>query len=105
MASDLAVNGGMPSMVDRSAFRVGRNLAVSPGAVVFRSEALELIQYAPAGDEVHARPLLFVPPQGNKYYFLDLKLAVPTRLSTARSRRSIRLASVPPMASSACTAR
>jgi poly[(R)-3-hydroxyalkanoate] polymerase subunit PhaC len=69
---DIATNGGMPAQVDKSPFQVGKNLAASPGAVVFRTEVLELIQYAPAGAEVHARPLLIVPPQINKFYLLDL---------------------------------
>jgi poly[(R)-3-hydroxyalkanoate] polymerase subunit PhaC len=69
---DLRHNGGMPSQVDRRPFRVGENLATSPGSVVHRSELLELIQYAPSTESVRTRPILIVPPQINKYYILDL---------------------------------
>src|SRR6516165_8512079 len=69
---DLARNRGMPSMVDTSAFKVGENLAVTPGAVIFRNELLELIQYAPMTATVWRRPLVITPPQINKYYALDL---------------------------------
>ena len=69
---DAVRNQGMPSQVDTSAFEVGKNLATSPGAVVFRNEVLELIQYQPATASVHARPQLIVPPQINKYYVFDL---------------------------------
>ena len=72
MLDDLVSRGGMPSQVDMRAFKVGENLAVSPGAVVFKNDVLELIQYAPRGETVHSRPILCVPPQINKFYILDL---------------------------------
>ncbi len=72
MARDMVSNYGMPSMVDRRPFRLGENLAISPGAVIHRSEVFELIQYTPQRDTVYGRPLLVVPPQVNRYYALDL---------------------------------
>src|SRR6266852_4581933 len=72
MLEDLANNGGLPSQVDMKAFQVGEDLATSPGAVVFKNDVLELIQFKPATQEVYGRPLLVVPPQVNKYYVMDL---------------------------------
>ncbi len=69
---DLRNNNGMPSQVDKTPFKVGVNLASTEGAVVYRTEMLELLQYTPKTGTVHATPLLFVPPQINKYYVLDL---------------------------------
>jgi polyhydroxyalkanoate synthase len=72
MIEDVARNGGLPSQVDMTAFEVGKNLAVSKGAVVFHNEVLELIQYAPTSETVYSRPVLAVPPQINKFYIFDL---------------------------------
>ena len=70
--SDLRHNGGMPSMVERDAFEVGRDLAVTPGAVVARDAVAELLQYSPNTETVYERPVLVVPPPIGRFYFLDL---------------------------------
>jgi polyhydroxyalkanoate synthase len=69
---DMTKNGGLPSSVDASKFKVGENLANSKGSVVFRNDVLELIVYAPTTEKVYQRPFILVPPQINKYYSVDL---------------------------------
>lgn len=68
---------GRISMSDETAFEVGRNLAITPGAVIFENQVMQLIQYAPASDEkagkAFVRPLVIVPPCINRYYILDLQ--------------------------------
>jgi polyhydroxyalkanoate synthase subunit PhaC len=65
-------NGGMPAQVRRDAFVIGKDLAASPGAVIYRDEVCEVLQFAPSTPQVHVRPLVVIPPQINKYYFMDL---------------------------------
>ena len=69
---DMTKNGGLPSSVDASKFKVGENLANSPGNVVFKNDVLELVHYTATTEKVHRRPIVIVPPQINKYYSVDL---------------------------------
>ncbi|HEX7054629.1 MAG TPA: class I poly(R)-hydroxyalkanoic acid synthase [Burkholderiales bacterium] len=75
LLADLEKGGGelRISMTDESAFQLGRNVATSPGSVVFQNDLMQLIQYAPATEQVYRRPLLIIPPWINKYYILDLR--------------------------------
>ena len=72
MVDDLQHNHGYPACADRSAFKVGQDVAASEGAVIYRSELLELIQYQPTTDHVVDAPLLYVFSQVNRFYLGDL---------------------------------
>ncbi|MGL4542870.1 MAG: PHA/PHB synthase family protein, partial [Polymorphobacter sp.] len=70
--NDMVHNDGIVSQVDSRPFTIGENIATSPGAVIHRSEIMELLQYEPRTETVHEIPLLIIPPQINKAYINDL---------------------------------
>ncbi|HEX9354041.1 MAG TPA: alpha/beta fold hydrolase [Streptosporangiaceae bacterium] len=72
LVSDMSSAPRIPTMVEPDAFQVGRDLAVTPGSVVARTDVYELIQYKPTTPTVYQIPLLMVPPMINKYYITDL---------------------------------
>ncbi|WP_340241412.1 class I poly(R)-hydroxyalkanoic acid synthase [Sulfitobacter pontiacus] len=75
LIADLEANNGelIVRLADESAFELGRNIATSPGKVVYRNNLFELIQYSPSTEKVDATPIVIFPPWINKFYILDLK--------------------------------
>jgi polyhydroxyalkanoate synthase len=75
LLSDIEKGGGQLriSMTDENAFQLGRNVATTPGKVVYQTPLMQLIQYEPTTTEVYKRPLVIIPPWINKYYILDLR--------------------------------
>lgn len=69
---DVCFNQAMPKQVKENAYILGKDLAITPGDVVYRNDVLELIQYKSQTNKVHRKPVLLIPPQINKYYIFDL---------------------------------
>jgi polyhydroxyalkanoate synthase subunit PhaC len=77
LVRDIEANHGdlLVTLADKEAFKVGENLGMTEGSVVFRNRLFELIQYKPSTEKVHAVPLVIFPPWINKFYIMDLKPA------------------------------
>jgi polyhydroxyalkanoate synthase len=75
LLADIEKGGGelRISMTDETAFQLGKNVATTPGKVVFQNDLMQLLQYQPTTNEVYKRPLVIIPPWINKYYILDLR--------------------------------
>lgn len=75
LVRDIEANSGdlLVTLADKAAFKVGENIATTPGAVVYRNRMMEMIQYTPSTETVHETPLVIFPPWINKFYILDLK--------------------------------
>jgi polyhydroxyalkanoate synthase subunit PhaC len=73
LLADAATDAKLPQRRAAAEYELGRDIAITPGSVVFQNELMQLIQYAPSTETVHRRPLLYVPPLVNKYYLLDLQ--------------------------------
>jgi poly[(R)-3-hydroxyalkanoate] polymerase subunit PhaC len=75
LLADIEKGGGKLriSMTDESAFRLGKNVATTPGSVVYQTDLMQLIQYRPLTERAYKRPLIIMPPWINKYYILDLR--------------------------------
>jgi polyhydroxyalkanoate synthase len=76
------------TMSDLEAFRLGENVATTPGKVIFQNELMQLIQYAPSTVEIKRRPLIIVPPWINKFYVLDLRPETTVAITGADSEFS-----------------